>query len=107
MTAVNAALDDVPPMVEQFLTGYWSARTRANYRFILGAYFTWCAGVEQDLLGDADPGVVERWITDMQHVGSHSWHHTPDLRTTKGRQADLRPPRRSKPPAARTAPATA
>lgn len=53
-------------MLEQFLTGYWSARTRANYAFILDGWFNWCTGQRQDPLRDGDPRVVECWITAMQ-----------------------------------------
>lgn len=66
MTASTVSLDDAPLLLELFLTGYWSQRTRGNYAFILGAWFAWCAGDGHDPLRDADPRVVERWITDMQ-----------------------------------------
>lgn len=38
---LTVALDDPSLLLEQFLTGYWSARTRANYGFIIGGWFTW------------------------------------------------------------------
>jgi integrase/recombinase XerD len=66
MTSSAVALDDPSVLLEQFLTGYWSARTRANYSFIIGGWFTWCADRAHDPLHDADPRVLERWITDMQ-----------------------------------------
>lgn len=67
MPSSNIALDEPPLLLEQFLTGYWSAQTRANYAFILCGWFTWCASHEHDPMHDADPRVLERWITDMQH----------------------------------------
>ncbi|MEX2619071.1 MAG: tyrosine-type recombinase/integrase [Egibacteraceae bacterium] len=66
MATTSLRVDDVPLLLESFLTGYWSQRTRANYRFILGGWFTWCTRHEHDVLRDTDPRVVERWITDMQ-----------------------------------------
>ncbi len=66
MTSSTVTLDDPPLLLEQFLTGYWSARTRANYAFIIGRWFTWCAGHGHDPMRDADPRVLERWVTDMQ-----------------------------------------
>ena len=58
--------DDPSLLLEQFLTGYWSVRTRANYRFIIGGWFAWCASDGHHPLGDADPRMIERWITSMQ-----------------------------------------
>jgi site-specific recombinase XerD len=66
MTSSVAVLADPTLLLQQFLTGYWSARTRANYAFIIGGWFTWCADRAHDPLRDADPRVLERWITDMQ-----------------------------------------
>lgn len=66
MTASTVPLDDPPLLLELFLTGYWSQRTRANYAFILSGWFAWCAGEGHDPLRDADPRVIERWITGMQ-----------------------------------------
>lgn len=63
----SSTVPDPPLLLEQFLTGYWSARTRANYAFIIGGWFTWCVDREHDPLRDADPRVLERWVTDMQH----------------------------------------
>ena len=45
----------------------WSARTRANYAFILGGWFTCCSHHEHHPLRDADPRVIERWVIDLQH----------------------------------------
>ena len=42
MTFSTVTLDDSPLLLEQFLAGYWSARTRENYAFIIGGWFTWC-----------------------------------------------------------------
>jgi hypothetical protein len=39
MTSLAVPLDDPPLLLEQFLTGYWTARTRTNYVFIIGG---WC-----------------------------------------------------------------
>lgn len=75
MTVSTVAFDDPPLLLEQFLTGYWSARTRANYAFIIGGWFTWCAGRGHYPLRDADPRVIERWITEMQHRPYAAKHH--------------------------------
>jgi site-specific recombinase XerD len=65
MVTSSLPVDDPPLLLESFLTGYWSRRTRANYRFIVGGWFAWCADHEHDPLVDADPRVIEG-ITDMQ-----------------------------------------
>jgi integrase/recombinase XerD len=66
MTSSAAVLADPTLLLQQFLTGYWSARTRANYTFVLGGWFAWCTSHHRDPMHDADPRVLERWITDMQ-----------------------------------------
>lgn len=42
--ALSACLGDPARLLEVFLAGYWSQRTGANYAFILGGWFAWCAG---------------------------------------------------------------
>jgi hypothetical protein len=36
-------------------------------RFILNGWFVWCRRIGHHALEDADPRLIERWITDMQH----------------------------------------
>jgi hypothetical protein len=42
-------------VVEEFLGGYWSARTRTNYAFILAGWLSWCATDGYDPSRDIDP----------------------------------------------------
>jgi site-specific recombinase XerD len=53
-------------LMEPFLAGYWSQRTRTNYAFILVGYLQWCTAQRIDALRDIAPGVVERWITALR-----------------------------------------
>lgn len=48
MTDSPDARDEPQHLLELFLTGYWSQRTRANYVFIVSGWFAWCdrAGVQ-------------------------------------------------------------
>jgi hypothetical protein len=48
-------------LLEQFLTGYWSARTRANYVFIIGGCCTWCVERAHDAFAIIDV-VTRSWI---------------------------------------------
>jgi site-specific recombinase XerD len=65
MVALTDHPDDAR-LLDLFLAGYWSQRTRANYASILKGWFTWCARHGHDVLAAADPRVVERWIADVQ-----------------------------------------
>jgi site-specific recombinase XerD len=56
-------------LMEPFLAGYWSQRTRTNYAFILAGYLQWCAAQRIDALRDVAPGVVESWITVLRGRG--------------------------------------
>jgi len=56
-------------VVEEFLAGYWSARTRDSYTFILNGWFSWCAAHDHHPSGDVDPRVLEAWIRDLQARG--------------------------------------
>ena len=56
----------VAEVVDAFLAGYWSTRTRANYAFILGGWIDWCAAHHVDVVGGVDPRVVEAWVGDLQ-----------------------------------------
>lgn len=56
-------------VIEEFLAGYWSARTRANYAFILNGWLTWCATHDHDPTSDVDPRLLEAWIRQLQARG--------------------------------------
>jgi site-specific recombinase XerD len=56
-------------VVEEFLSSYWSRRTRGNYAFILHGWFTWCANHEIDPISDIGPRMIEAWIADLQKRG--------------------------------------
>lgn len=51
--------------MDAFLLGYWSARTRGNYTFILGGWFAWCADHDKDPTRDIDPRALEVWIAEL------------------------------------------
>jgi site-specific recombinase XerD len=53
-------------LLEPFLAGYWSQRTRTNYGFILAAYLQWCNAQRLDALRDTAPSVVESWIAALR-----------------------------------------
>ena len=53
-------------VVDAFLAGYRSARTRANYAFILAGWIDWCIVHHTDVLREVDPRVIEAWIADLQ-----------------------------------------
>ncbi|MDQ3710563.1 MAG: hypothetical protein M3387_14920 [Actinomycetota bacterium] len=48
MATSSLPLGGLPLLLESFVTGYWSRRTRANYALILGGWFAWCANNEHD-----------------------------------------------------------
>ena len=62
-------VDPVGDVLLEFLSGYWSRRTRGNYAFILGGWFTWCATHCHAPMRDIRPRVIEAWIADMQQRG--------------------------------------
>ena len=59
MTTVGAGLA-AGAVVERFLAGYWCARTRGNYRFILTGWLAWCDAHGHDVLA-VDAAVLEAW----------------------------------------------
>lgn len=61
--------DPARHLVQVFLGGYWSARTRLNYAFILDGWLRWCTVHEHDVLHEVDPRVIESWIAGMQARG--------------------------------------
>jgi integrase/recombinase XerD len=52
-------------VVERFLSGYWCARTRGNYRFILTGWLAWCEAHGHDVLA-VDAAVLEAWVASMK-----------------------------------------
>jgi site-specific recombinase XerD len=64
-----AHADPVDDVLLEFLSGYWSRRTRANYAFIVRGWFTWCATHRHDPMRDIGPRVIEAWIADLQQRG--------------------------------------
>ena len=59
----------VQTLFAEFLSGYWSERTRANYVFILTGWFTWCTRHGHDPIVDADPTVLESWVGELRARG--------------------------------------
>ena len=64
MTTVGAGLA-AGAVVERFLAGYWCARTRGNYRFILTGWLAWCDAHGHDVLA-VDAAVLEAWVAAMK-----------------------------------------
>jgi integrase/recombinase XerD len=52
-------------VVERFLVGYWCARTRGNYRFILTGWLRWCDAHGHDVLA-VDAAALEAWVASMK-----------------------------------------
>jgi integrase/recombinase XerD len=52
-------------VVERFLSGYWCARTRGNYRFILTGWRAWCDAHGHDVLA-VDAAVLAAWVASMK-----------------------------------------
>ena len=59
----------VGEVVAESSGGYWCARTRANYAFILKGWFAWCTTHDCDRTSDVDPRVLEAWIRQLQVRG--------------------------------------
>jgi site-specific recombinase XerD len=55
-------------VVERFLAGYWCARTRVNYRFILTGWLGWCDAHGHEVLA-VDAAVLEAWVASMKTAG--------------------------------------
>ena len=56
-------------VLERFLAGYWTPRTRANYRFILTRWLAWCHGHGLDPVGGADAAALETFIAELKTAG--------------------------------------
>jgi integrase/recombinase XerD len=67
ITTVEARLA-AGEVVERFLAGYWCARTRGNYRFILTGWLAWCDAHGHDVL-TVDAAVLEAWVASMKAAG--------------------------------------
>jgi hypothetical protein len=57
--------------LERFLPGYWYARTRGNYRFILAGWAGWCEQHGHDVLA-VDAAVLEAWVAPMKTANDAS-----------------------------------
>ena len=55
-------------VVKRFLAGYWCARTRGNYRFILTGWLRWCDAHGHDVLA-VDAAVLEAWVASLKAAG--------------------------------------
>ncbi|MBA2579046.1 MAG: tyrosine-type recombinase/integrase [Euzebyaceae bacterium] len=56
----------VQELLQDFLAGYWSERTRANYAFILAGWLSWCTAHNHDPLAQIDPAMLEGWIGELR-----------------------------------------
>ena len=56
----------VQELLQDFLAGYWSERTRANYAFIRAGWLSWCTAHNHDPLAQIDPAMLEGWIGELR-----------------------------------------
>jgi hypothetical protein len=56
-------------VLERFLAGYWTPRTRANYQFILTRWLEWCHANSHDPLGGAGAAALESFIAELKTGG--------------------------------------
>jgi site-specific recombinase XerD len=65
-TAAHATSREV---LERFLAGYWTTRTRDNYRFIPTRWLDWCHTHGYDPVGGADAAALESFIAELKTAG--------------------------------------
>jgi hypothetical protein len=56
-------------VLERFLAGYWTTRTRENYRFILTRWLDWCHDHGYNPVGGADAAALESFIAELETAG--------------------------------------
>jgi hypothetical protein len=56
-------------VLERFLAGDWTPRTRANYRFILTRWLDWCHEHRLDPVGGVDAAALETFIAELKTAG--------------------------------------
>ncbi len=69
MDTTTAACAASSELMERFLSGHWTPRTRANYRFILARWLDWCLTHGYDPLGGADATALETFIAELKTAG--------------------------------------
>jgi integrase/recombinase XerD len=69
MDTTTAACATSSEVMERFLTGYWTLRTRANYRFILTRWLDWCHTHGYDPVGGADAAALEAFVAELKTAG--------------------------------------
>ena len=56
-------------VLERFLAGYWTPRTRDNDRFILTRWLDWCHEHRRDPVGGVDATALETFIAELKTAG--------------------------------------
>ncbi len=56
-------------VLEQFLAGYWTTRTRDSYRFILTRWLDWCHANGLNPVGGAAAAALEAFIAELKTAG--------------------------------------
>jgi hypothetical protein len=69
MDTTTAARPTAYEVLERFLAGYWTRRTRDNYRFILTRWLDWCHEHRLDPVGGADAAALEAFIAELKTSG--------------------------------------
>jgi hypothetical protein len=69
MDTTTAACATSYEVLERFLAGYWTPRTRANYRFILARWLDWCHAHGRNPVGGADVAALEAFIAELKTAG--------------------------------------
>ena len=69
MDTTTVARPNAHEVLERFLAGYWTRRTRDNYRFILIRWLDWCHEHGYDPVGGADAAALEAFIAELKTAG--------------------------------------
>lgn len=69
MDTTTAAPATCHEVLERFLAGYWTPRTRDNYRFILTRWLNWCHEHRLEPVGGVDATALETFIAELKTAG--------------------------------------
>ncbi len=69
MDTTTAAPATCHEVLERFLAGYWTSRTRDNYRFILTRWLNWCHEHRLEPVGGVDAAALETFIAELKTAG--------------------------------------